>query len=174
MRILIFGNSGSGKSTLAKHIAKQYNFAHLDLDPLAWSTAIDGAPLRADLSEVACSIDDFTNEHEEWVIEGCYGNILSLLIKKATTMLFLDLPIETCIAHAKQRPWEPHKYESKASQDANLEMLIEWIQEYPNRTCDLSKISHSKLYNAFQGTKYKLHECPALQENILSNFQTTS
>ena len=51
------------------------------------------------------------------------------------------------------RAWEPHKYESKAAQDKNLPMLIDWIYEYPTRADTFSKSSHEQLYASFIGTK---------------------
>ena len=68
-------------------------------------------------------------------------------------MFFLDLPIETCIKNAIQRPWEPHKYSSKQAQDENLGMLIHWIKNYETRTDTFSKKSHQALYNSFVGKK---------------------
>ena len=47
----------------------------------------------------------------------------------------MNLPIGACIANAKQRSWEPHKYASKEAQDANLELLMELDKSlrYKNR-----------------------------------------
>lgn len=168
MRILIYGNSGSGKSTLAKFIAKQYNLSHLDLDPLAWSQANDGAPVRTDLADVIVTLNKFNEQHTSWVIEGCYADIINLISAKATTMIFLDLSIDDCIHNAKERPWEPHKYKTKALQDDNQAMLINWIMDYPTRTDDLSHIAHLNLYQHFHGTKYRLMERPLLEPSGLS------
>ena len=65
----------------------------------------------------------------------------------------MNLPIETCIANAKARPWEPHKYESKKAQDKNLEMLIGWISMYSERTDTFSAFAHNRLYKQYAGKK---------------------
>ena len=163
-KIIIFGNSGSGKSTLARKLSTESKLAHLDLDTLAWLPTMP--PQRKPITDSAKEIAIFTQKHDNWVIEGCYSDLLELLaIKssidevtnsdncKANEMVFLDLSIETCIKNAKQRPWEPHKYSSKQAQDENLAMLIHWIKEYETRTDSFSKKSHQALYNSFSGKK---------------------
>ena len=98
-------------------------------------------------------ISEFLNANEEWLIEGCYCDLLELVTTKADEVIFLNLPISTCIANAKKRPWEPHKYQSKEAQDANLKMLIDWISNYTYRNDTFSKAAHEKLYDEYQGKK---------------------
>ncbi|MFA3789772.1 AAA family ATPase [Aliiglaciecola sp. SL4] len=150
-KVLIFGNSGSGKSTLAKGLASQNNLAHLDLDTVAWKPIIP--PERLPVSESSKSINDFLSANSGWVIEGCYSDLLELVTEQANEVVFLNLPVSACIENAKNRPWEPHKYANKEAQDANLEMLIDWITQYTTRTDTFSKLAHEKLFNEFQGKK---------------------
>jgi len=150
-KILIFGNSGSGKSTLAKKLSETKQLAHLDLDTLAW-LPVD-PPERAPFAASRNKILEFTNQNSSWVIEGCYSDLLELIISSATEIIFLNLDISTCIENAKNRPWEPHKYETKESQDENLTMLIDWITTYKDRNDVFSYQAHVKLYNQFPGKK---------------------
>lgn len=150
-KIIIFGNSGSGKTTLAKNLARKKSLAHLDLDTVAWKATLP--PERAPLAESMVAINAFLDANEGWVIEGCYADLLERVTAKATEMIFLNLPIENCIENAKNRPWEPHKYESKTAQDENLAMLIDWISQYDSRTDTFSKTAHAKLFDAFKGKK---------------------
>lgn len=150
-KILIFGNSGSGKSTLAKRLCQTEALAHLDLDTLAWQATMP--PQRQPIVQSQAAINHFTDSHENWVIEGCYSDLLELLLDKATEIVFMDLPIEQCINNAKNRPWEPHKYPSPADQDANLDMLIQWIRQYENRQDCFSRQAHRMLYHRFSGIK---------------------
>ena len=149
--ILIFGNSGSGKSTLAKEICDANGFAHLDLDILAWKPT--NPPERMPLGASAKEIDEFVNSNQGWVIEGCYTDLLELAISKSTEIVYMNLPVKACIANAKSRPWEPHKYESKEAQDSNLEMLIDWIAQYSERDDTFSEAAHNKLYENYSGKK---------------------
>ncbi|MGB0836222.1 MAG: AAA family ATPase [Psychrobium sp.] len=150
-RVLIFGNSGSGKSTLAKKLADEKQLAHLDLDTVAWQATTPVS--RKPIEESKSLLDDFTSRNDNWVIEGCYADLLELLTPVASKMIFMNLPVEACIANAKARPWEPHKYESKAAQDANLEMLIDWIAQYTERDDTFSQRAHQQLFDSFQGAK---------------------
>jgi len=158
-KTLIFGNSGSGKSTLAKKLAKEKGLAHLDLDTLAWQPVTP--PERMTITESSRLINAFTHANTSWVIEGCYTDLLELLNCENETgsgnssidIIFLDLSISQCISNAKNRPWEPHKYNSKQAQDDNLDMLITWIKDYDTRVDTFSKHAHQKFYENFQGTK---------------------
>ena len=149
-RILLFGNSGSGKSTLASRLSNS-TMAHLDLDSLAWLPS--RPPQRMPLAESKVLIDEFTANNEAWVIEGCYTDLLEILAENATELVFLNLPIQQCLQNASMRPWEPHKYDSKEAQDANLAMLLDWIAQYEHRDDVFSLAAHSKLYEGFPGTK---------------------
>ena len=150
-KVLIFGNSGSGKSTLAKNISADQHAAHLDLDTIAWQTK--ALPTRTPIYESKTKIDSFIEANSHWVIEGCYADLLALAIDRADKVIFLDLPVEDCIANAKSRPWEAHKYDSKAAQDANLAMLVDWISQYPTRNDTFSRQAHLQLYKSFFGEK---------------------
>ena len=154
-RVLVFGNSGSGKSTLSKSLSEQEGLAHLDLDTLAWLPSIvdKAPPQRASLKESSKKLKAFTSEHEAWVIEGCYTDLLDLLSNQATDIIFMNLDTAKCIENAKNRPWEPHKYESKTAQDKNLDMLISWIEQYTTRDDVFSYQSHKSFYEGFAGNK---------------------
>ena len=150
-KIVIFGNSGSGKSTLAKGLALKSKLAHLDLDTIAWKPV--QPPERMPISASYVLIAEFLSANEEWLVEGCYSDLLELVTTKANEVIFLNVPISTCITNAKNRPWEPHKYQSKEAQDANLDMLIDWISNYTSRNDTFSKVAHEKLYDECQGKK---------------------
>jgi len=68
-------------------------------------------------------------------------------------LIFLDLPVADCLANAKRRPWEPHKYVSKEEQDANLPMLLDWIAQYESREDTFSRAAHERLFETFAGEK---------------------
>lgn len=150
-KILLFGNSGAGKSTLAKRLQHADGLAHLDLDTLAWLPTVP--PQRKPLHESAAQIAEFIRGHAGWVIEGCYSDLLAMALPSATDMIYMNLPVEQCVENARNRPWEPHKYESKEAQDSNLEMLIDWIRQYATRADTFSEAAHQRLYEQFTGNK---------------------
>lgn len=150
-KIVIFGNSGSGKSTLAKSLCNSEGLSHLDLDTLAWEAITP--PKRLPIAGSARMLDNFISSNQGWIIEGCYGDLLELALPFANEIFFMNLPIGSCIENARSRPWEPHKYESPQEQDANLEMLIDWITQYETRNDTFSEASHRALYEEFSGKK---------------------
>ena len=171
-RIVVFGNSGSGKTTLARVLTSQYGLAHLDLDSLAWDssgvqvqtmTLDDWAafvPRRRSLTESASTIRDFIHEHSEWVVEGCYGDLLEQVLPYASEVRFLNPGVEACIANCRARPWEPEKYPSKEAQDQKLDFLLDWVREYESRADEYSLARHRELFEGFRGPKVELSSRP--------------
>jgi adenylate kinase family enzyme len=151
-RIVIFGNSGSGKSTLAREKAERYACPHLDLDTVAWDGGA-ATPTRKPLDESKHLIAPFLSDNRDWVVEGCYADLLNLVIPHCTEMIFLNPGIEICRDNCRKRPWEPHKYESQAAQDGNLDMLLSWIEQYESREDEFSLPAHRRLFDAFKGLK---------------------
>ena len=150
-RIVIFGNSGSGKTTLAKRYSSKYNLAHLDLDTLAWLNT--SPPQRKLIEDSSIEINHFLDINSSWVIEGCYADLLTLVMTFAIKIIFLNPGVDVCIENCKNRPWEPHKYASMDEQNENLDMLLNWVKEYISRTDEFSFKSHKILYESFQGEK---------------------
>ena len=152
--VIIFGNSGSGKSTLAQHLKQQHKLAHLDLDTLAWE-ATEPPTRRAQEASIQ-DIHAFIKQHPRWVIEGCYAGLLSFIAPLAEQAVIMDLPVTRCQENARNRPWEPHKYPSKADQDAFLEALLDWVREYETREDEFSLKAHRQLFDSFNGDKIEL------------------
>jgi adenylate kinase family enzyme len=153
-RIVIFGSSGSGKSTLAARLASEQGVAPFDLDVLAWEPVVP--PRRRPLADSVAALTAFMDAHESWVIEGCYADLLPEAIARCTRLVFLNPGVEACVANARRRPWEPHKYPSREAQDANLELLIGWIRDYESRDDEFSLAAHRRLFDGFTGEKVEL------------------
>jgi len=151
-RVVIFGNSGSGKSTLAAEKAELLDCAHLDLDTVAWDPEIT-PPTRLSLAASAKLMAPFLEDNETWVIEGCYADLLELVIPGCTEMVFLNPGMAVCAANCRNRPWEPHKYDSPEEQEANLDMLLNWVEQYTQRTDEVSLQAHRRLFDRFSGVK---------------------
>ena len=160
-RIVVFGNSGSGKTTYARARAAEFGCPHMDLDSVAWMPAAE--PTRRPIAESKAKILKFTQSNDCWVVEGCYADLLEFALQHATEVVFLNPGVDVCVANAKARPWEPHKYESPAAQDANLEMLIDWIKQYDQREDEFSYAAHRRLFDSFQGSKreFRSNERPS-------------
>ncbi len=94
-KIVIFGHSGSGKSTQAKSIRDKEGLAHLDLDTIAWEPTL--SPKRMPITKSKCEIDRFIKSNEQLVIEGCYSDLLEIVITDFSEIIYLNLPIDACI-----------------------------------------------------------------------------
>jgi hypothetical protein len=133
---------------------------HLDLDTLAWQPEMP--PRRRPVEASVRDVVAFMDAHDAWVIEGCYADLLDAVAPRSTRLVFLDPGVEACIANARRRPWEPHKYESAAAQDANLEMLVAWIRDYEARSDEFSRAAHRALFERFAGDKIALTSCDGI------------
>lgn len=160
MRFAILGNSSSGKSTLAKWLAKSANLAILDLDSVAWEP--DQPVLARVDALVEVDIIEFCNAHLNWVVEGCYGNLIETALRFDPFLIFLNPGIESCRLHCLIRPWEPHKYATKEEQDVNLQFLLSWVAEYSRRERPTSQTTHISLLNKYLGRKLEFQRLPRL------------
>ena len=113
-------------------------------------------PRRRAIDGSARDVEAFVEASPRWVIEGCYSDLVDLVLPRCTRLLFLDPGVGACVANARARPWEPHKYASKAEQDANLEMLVGWIRDYETRDDVFSRAAHRRAFDAFVGDKVRL------------------
>ncbi|MBL1209284.1 shikimate kinase [Geminocystis sp. GBBB08] len=151
IKIAIIGNSSSGKSSLALKLVQTFNLAHLDLDLIAWEA--QKTPIRRSLSSSLQEIMTFINKNENWVIEGCYGDLIREILPYTNLLIFLNIGVETCLENAKKRSWEKHKYDTPEAQEANLSMLESWIKGYFLRNDEFSFSWHQQLFESFTGQK---------------------
>lgn len=175
MRIVIIGNSGSGKSTLARELAAPAQTPVLDLDTIVWEPGKIAVPRP--LAAVHADLDRFCAEHASWIIEGCYGALAERLLSAAASipaapipavpgsasglgtspeLIFMNPGEAACLRNCRARPWEPHKYASKADQDSKLEFLLAWVSDYYRRADDTSLARHRALFDAYAGPKREL------------------
>jgi len=153
MRVAIVGNSGSGKSTLARQLAAGGTLV-LDLDTIAWEpNQIAVARTR----EAALADLDRFCAHSAWIVEGCYGDLIEHALVHTPELVFVNPGEEACVRNCRARPWEPHKYASKAEQDAKLDYLLAWVSDYYRRTDAMSYANHRALFNGYSGSKRETH-----------------
>ncbi len=149
MRVVILGNAGSGKTTLARRLIGDRDVALLPLDDIAWNPG----PERKPPAESVAAVSQFIDAHEEWIIEGCYGDLVQAALPRCTELLFLNPGVEACIAQCQARPWEPGKFDAPAAQQAMLDVLLPWVREYTARSDEFGLDRHRAIFDAFEGTK---------------------
>lgn len=161
MRIAIIGNSGSGKSTLARMFASGGNTPMLDLDTIVWEP--NQVAVSRDPKIVIADLERFCCGHADWVVEGCYANCIQVTLQYEPELVFLEPGRDTCISNCRNRPWEPHKYTSKAEQDSRLEFLLRWVTDYYEREGDMSLKAHKALFERYAGPKRLVRNLHAQQ-----------
>ena len=125
----------------------------LDLDTVAWEpgkVAVPRAPeaARADVAAFcACP---------SWIIEGCYGDLIAATLSWKPELIFVNPGEAECLRRCRERPWEPHKYASKAEQDARLEFLLAWVSDYYRRDGPMSLKAHRALFESYTGLKREI------------------
>jgi adenylate kinase family enzyme len=149
MRLVLLGNAGAGKSTMARRIIGDRSIRRLSLDQIAW----DEGPKRKPLEVSLRMLDDFIQSNKEWVIEGCYSDLVEAALPYCTELRFLNPGIEVCVAHCHRRPWEPEKFSSPENQAAMLGMLVQWVREYETRDDEYGLKRHRQIFERFQGPK---------------------
>src|SRR5215471_20938754 len=148
MRVVVFGNSGSGKSTYAQALAARERIPHLDLDTIVWESN-QIAVLRP-AGAIRASLDTFIADSPDWVIEGCYGELIEAAASSATELVFLNPGLDACLANNARRPWEPHKYASLEQQNAMLAHLQTWVTDYYHRAGPWSYAAHRRIFDTHQ------------------------
>lgn len=149
MRAILLGNAGAGKSTMARTLIGNRAIPQLSLDEIAWNPG----PQRKPQEESIALLLDFIDHNEQWVIEGCYADLVEVALPYCTELRFLNPGVETCIAHCRSRPWEPEKFPSPQEQQAMLKTLIEWVKQYDVRDDEYGLQRHRALYDRFAGKK---------------------
>lgn len=150
MRVAILGNSGSGKSVLAKRLAAA-SAPVLDLDTIVWEPNVIAVP-RPEV-RVLEDLEKFCTAGDRWIIEGCYANVIRASLRWEPELVFLNPGVEVCLHHCRERPWEPHKYASKAEQDAKLAFLLSWVSDYYRRDGSMSLRAHRQVFAEYPGRK---------------------
>lgn len=144
-RVLVYGNAGSGKTTMARSLG----LPHLDLDTVAWRKGTERHPLTTSVALMRAFID----RHAEWVIEGCYGDLVEAALPWCTELRFLNPGLAACVRNSRQRAFEPHKFESPEQQGRMLPALLDWIEAYATRTDEFSLARHRAIFDGFRGPK---------------------
>jgi hypothetical protein len=87
------------------------------------------------------------------VIEGCYADLIEIAAKDCDELVFLNPGVEACVANARRRPFEAHKYDRAEDQERMLGSLIEWIRAYPERDTTTGLAEHRRVFDGFAGRK---------------------
>jgi adenylate kinase family enzyme len=97
-RIAIVGTSGSGKTTVARRLAAALDLPHVELDALFWRPDWR----QAHLDEFRSSVSAATGG-DAWICDGNYSRARDIILPRAETVVWLDLPLRTCLWRVVRR-----------------------------------------------------------------------
>ena len=92
-RVSVVGSSGSGKTTFAADLAARLGVPHIELDAIHWGpnwTGLDPETFGARVREATAA--------DAWVCDGSYSAVRAIVLDRADTVVWLDLPLRTCLA----------------------------------------------------------------------------
>lgn len=90
MRVVVYGTSGSGKSTFAAALGKALDVPCIELDLINWLPGWIGRNTTDPsgfLADVKTAIGA-----ENWVATGAYSGVRDIMWKRATDIVYVDLP----------------------------------------------------------------------------------
>jgi len=93
-RVVVVGSSGSGKTTVARNLAGKLEAHYVELDALHhkpnWT--------EASPEELREAVHRELDGRERWVVDGnYYGKLGDYVLTRADTVVWLDLPLRTCL-----------------------------------------------------------------------------
>lgn len=91
-RVSVVGTGGSGKTTFARALAARLRVPHVELDALHWSP--DSTPVG---DVVFAERVNVATAGDAWVCDGNYSWARPIVLGRADTVVWLDLPFWTCL-----------------------------------------------------------------------------
>ena len=123
-RIVVIGCPGSGKSTLSRELHSKTGIPLFHLDMMYWNADKTTVEKRIFLERLYSVL-----EKGEWIIDGNYTSTMELRIAASDTVIFLDYPLDICLAGIRERRGKPRSDMPwiEAEEDAEF---IEFIKSY--------------------------------------------
>jgi adenylate kinase family enzyme len=130
-RVSVIGSSGSGKSTFAETLAGRLGVPLIQLDALNWGpnwTPVEVETFRSRVREATAA--------DAWVCDGNYSAVRPIVLERADTVVWLDLPLRVCLwrvvrrtvrrARSREDLWGTGNRETLRKQ-VGRESLIWWV-----------------------------------------------
>jgi adenylate kinase family enzyme len=99
-RVAVIGCGGSGKTTIGRRLVAAINTTITHLDALYYDNEWNTLP-----HDTFAALQEALVAADTWVIDGNYASTLPIRLKRATHVIFLDLPATTCLWGIAQRRW---------------------------------------------------------------------
>lgn len=163
--LVIIGNSGSGKTWLARHLSVRSSKHVIHLDDIFW------LPGGFDRKRADAEVEQLIARQlmqSDWIVEGIYGKLAAKFLDHASTLIWLDMPLELCLSRLEQRGSESKTHLSRPQSEAGLQALLAWASAYPERTGSSGRQAHEELFKSFAGTAWRLSSATELEHYLAS------
>ncbi len=145
-RIMVIGvSSGVGKSTFARKLGEVLDINVYHLDALFWKP-----------NWVQASIEEFSQAQQEivkqdqWIIEGNYTPTFGIRTEKADTIIYLELPLHTCMYRVLKR-WIKNIGKTRPDMGKDCKEKIDWeFIKFILNTYNPRKKKMAERFQAFQ------------------------
>ena len=123
-RIVVIGCPGSGKSTLSRELHSKTGISLYHLDMMYWNADKTTVEKSVFLGRLAAVL-----KKDEWIIDGNYSSTMDLRIAACDTVIFLDYPLDLCLAGIRERRGKPRSDMPWIETEEDAE-FIEFIKSY--------------------------------------------
>lgn len=141
-------SAGVGKSTFANQLGENLHIKVHHLDKLFWK------PNWVEASrEEFISVQEEIVKDEEWIIEGNYSNTFESRLRKADTIIYLELPLYVCLYRVLKRRIQHH---GKVRPDMTMgcEEKLDWeFLKYILKTYSPRKRKMREYFQSLQDSK---------------------
>lgn len=128
-KIIVIGCPGSGKSTFSRALHDITGIPLYHLDMLYWNAdrkTVDKVVFLERLSNVLSK--------SEWIIDGNYDSTMELRLKACDTVIFLDYPLDVCLAGIRERRGMPRTDMPWTEVGEDDVEFIEFIKNYDSQS----------------------------------------
>lgn len=174
IRVIILGNSGSGKTYLSKRLGALLNHNLIHIDQLFWEPGGYNRQRPKDL--VHQEVINLSNA-PSWIMEGVFGELTSLALPRARSLIFLDKSWDECSSNLRNRGSESLNQIDPVKAESNFEELFIWAEAYWNRTNQNSFTGHKRMFEEFTGPKFAIRshqESDDFIRNVLEIYKWDS
>ena len=127
-RICIMGNAGSGKSTLAQRLGEELHVPVYHLDRELLYRDFERHTLEEQIQRHSQLI-----KGEDWIVDGNYQNLLPVRIKRATAVIFLNVPRPMALMRLLKRNKADSHIPESVPEEARKKItfrLLWWAAKY--------------------------------------------
>ena len=140
-KIIVIGCPGSGKSTFSRALHKITGIPLFHLDMLYWNKDKTTVAKNVFLERLSSVL-----QKNQWIIDGNYSSTMELRLQACDTVIFLDYPMDICLAGIRERRGKPRSdmpWVETVEDTEFMEYVSAFLKEQrPNILSLLQKYSH--------------------------------